>query len=96
MRIAEFNLKFDDLVKQSPKHEDARINAFTVAKIIAEDPIMCHYMLEKKRIPMKELEGKVDVSRKTLERNRKYIMVLVIIMKEDFNYLKDYLKGRLT
>jgi RNA polymerase sigma factor len=95
-RIAEFNLKFEDLIKQSPKHEDARINAFQVAKVIANDMNMWDYMLSKKRIPMKQLVEKVDVSRKTLERNRKFIMVLVIIMKEDFLYLQDYLKGRLT
>ena len=49
--------------------------------------------MELVRIPIKELDTKVDVSKKTLERNRKYIIALVLILSGDYVYLKDYLKG---
>lgn len=94
--LSTFGLNFKDLIQQSPKHEDARVNAINVAKTLVEDPTLLQYMNENKRLPMKLLEKKVDVSRKTLERNRKYIMAITLIMTMDFIYLKDYLKGRLN
>jgi RNA polymerase sigma factor len=35
----------------------------------------------------------VDVSRKTIERNRKYIIAIALIMTGDYVYMKDYIKG---
>ncbi len=90
-----YNLTFQDLVEQSPKHKDARINALQVAKLVSENKGFCEYLQHKKKLPLKKLEKEVGLSRKTLERNRKYIIALVLILIGDFNYLKDYLKGRL-
>lgn len=41
---------------------------------------------------MKELTRHVKVSKKTLERNRKYILAIFIILSEDYIYLKEYIK----
>lgn len=91
-----FGLKFSDLIKHSPKHEDARLNAIKVANILVEDKELLQYLHDTKRLPIKLLEKKVDVSRKTLERNRKYIIAIALILTMDFVYLKEYIKGRLT
>ena len=50
-------------------------------------------MYREKRLPIKELEKQVNVSRKTIERNRKYIIAISIILFGEFDYLRDYLKG---
>jgi len=42
---------------------------------------------------MKDLVNKVNVSKKTLERNRKFILAMFIVLNEDYVYLKDYLRG---
>jgi RNA polymerase sigma factor len=47
----------------------------------------------KKRLPIKELERHVHISRKTIERNRKYIIAIAIILSGEFHYLQDYIKG---
>lgn len=91
--LSEFDLSFHDLVEQSPKHADARKNAMTIAKILYEDQSLQAYLMEKKRLPIKQLEELVDVSRKTIERNRKYIMAISLILINDYVYLKDYIKG---
>lgn len=93
--LKTYKLSFSDLVKQSPKHEDARINAFMAAKAIVEDRVLLAQLMENKKLPMKLLEKRVSVSRKTLERNRKYIIAVVLILAGDFLYLKEYIKGRL-
>lgn len=91
--LKEFDLSFQDLVEQSPKHADARKNAMIIANILVENQELQNYLLEKKRLPVKQLEDLVDVSRKTIERNRKYIMAISLILINDYLYLKDYIKG---
>lgn len=91
--LQEFDLSFEDLLEQSPKHSDARKNAMLVAKIIVENEEMKNLLIEKKRLPIKQLEEAVTVSRKTIERNRRYIIAIALIMIGDYLYLKDYIKG---
>ncbi|PLR97515.1 RNA polymerase sigma factor SigI [Bacillus sp. T33-2] len=91
--LQDFDLSFSDLVEQSPKHADARKNAMVVAKVLTENDELRNLLIEKKRLPLKQLEDTVHVSRKTLERNRKYIIAISLILSGDFIYLKDYIKG---
>jgi RNA polymerase sigma factor len=91
--LKEYDLSFQDLVEQSPKHADARKNAITIANILVEQQELRDYFIEKKRLPIKQLEELVEVSRKTIERNRKYIMAISLILINDYVYLKDYIKG---
>ncbi|CEG26589.1 RNA polymerase sigma factor [Bacillus sp. B-jedd] len=91
--LKEFDLSFQDLVEQAPKHADARKNAIETARLLAENQELKESLFEKKRLPIKQLEELVDVSRKTLERNRKYIIAMTLIMSGDYVYMKDYIKG---
>ncbi|WP_231687859.1 RNA polymerase sigma factor SigI [Bacillus sp. FJAT-27251] len=91
--LKEYDLSFQDLVKQSPKHADARRNAMEVARILSENEELTQQLLEKKRLPIKQLENMVSLSRKTIERNRKYIIAISLILIGDYYYLKDYIKG---
>lgn len=91
--LKDFDLSFQDLVEQSPKHADARKNAMEIAKLLVDDQKLQDYLMEKKRLPIKQLEDIVQVSRKTIERNRKYIMAISLILINDYVYLKDYIKG---
>ncbi|SES96315.1 RNA polymerase sigma factor [Salinibacillus kushneri] len=91
--LQEYKISFKELTKQSPKHADARQSAIQIAKIIFYEEPLRSYVIEKKRLPMKDLINYVEVSRKTLERNRKYILAMFIILSGDYIYLKDYLKG---
>lgn len=93
--LAVYGMSFQDLVKVSPAHEDARITAVQIAQLVAETEEFQHYLHKKKRLPVKEIEQLVEVSRKTIERNRKYIIAIALLMMSDLHYLKDYLKERL-
>jgi RNA polymerase sigma factor len=86
-------LSFSDLVENSPKHQDARKNAITAAKMLVENEELKESLFEKKRLPIKQLERKVNVSRKTIERNRKYIIAIALILSSDYVYMKEYIKG---
>ena len=94
--LKTFNITFDQLVKHTPKHKDARNSAIKIAKTVADDPLMVEYLMNKKKLPLKMLESKVSVSRKTIERNRIYIIAMILILTGDHLFLNDYLKGVLS
>ncbi len=92
-RLAEFGIRFSELVEISPRHEDARLRALEAARVVAEQPLLAQHMLTKRELPLKQLEERVGVSRKTLERQRKFIIAVVLIMIEDFYHLRQYIAG---
>jgi RNA polymerase sigma factor len=94
--LRQFDLSFQDLVDNSPKHADARENAMKVASTVIQNNEFKRTLFYKKRLPIKDLEKHVQVSRKTIERNRKYIIAVCIIMASDYVYLKEYVKGVMT
>jgi RNA polymerase sigma factor len=94
--LKQFDLSFQDLVENSPKHSDARENAMKVANTVVQHAEFKRTLFEKKRLPIKDLEKHVQVSRKTIERNRKYIIAVCIIMASDYVYLKEYVRGVMT
>lgn len=89
--LKEFGLSFDDLVELSPKHADARQNAMDVAKLVVGSPELCAHVFERKSLPLKQLEQLAGVSRKTMERQRKYILAIVLLLNGDFQSLKSYI-----
>ncbi|RKQ31314.1 RNA polymerase sigma factor SigI [Oceanobacillus halophilus] len=92
-KLKEYKLSLYELTEISPKHRDARESAIHTARVLYEDEVLREYVYQKKKLPIKNLNKKVDVSKKTLERNRKFILAIFIVLSEDFIYLKDYLKG---
>jgi RNA polymerase sigma factor len=89
--LSAFNITLEELVELSPKHVDARQNAMEVARIIAEREELRTYLYEKKSLPLKQLMQYVSVSRKTIERQRKYIIAITLILTNDLNMLQEYI-----
>lgn len=92
-KLKAYKLTMNDLVESSPKHRDARDSAVRTARVLYNDPYLREYVYNKKKLPIKDLLAIVHVSKKTLERNRKFILAVFIILDEDYRYLQDYLKG---
>ncbi|WP_307390217.1 RNA polymerase sigma-I factor [Bacillus horti] len=91
-QLEKFDITFSELIHLCPKHVDARENAKQIAKFLAEKPEFIDHLLEKKQLPMKELLKFVNCSRKTVERNRKYIIAMALIYIGDFLSLRSYIE----
>jgi RNA polymerase sigma factor len=89
--LMDFEISMEELVDISPKHQDARENAMEVAKALVNHPELREYLLTKKSLPLKALMNHVAVSRKTIERQRKYIIAVSLILIGDFDMLQDYI-----
>jgi RNA polymerase sigma factor len=91
IQLQKFSLSFAELVTLSPKHEDARLNALAVARLVTSEENLLTYVFQRKSLPLKDIEQKVSVSRKTLERQRKYILAMIILIAGDYPLLQAFL-----
>ncbi len=91
--LAGFNISLQELTAVSPRHRDARQRAIEVARLISRSPEMSTHLRSRKELPLKELAETVGLSRKTLERQRKYIIAIALVFLGDYVYLADYLRG---
>ena len=91
-KLQAFDIDLMELPEVSPKHSDARQNAISIAKTLVSNKELRASFLQKQKLPMKELMRDVDVSRKTVERNRTYIIAVSLLLLEDYQYLHQYLQ----
>lgn len=90
-RLAKSGITFADLADRSPRHADSRAMLLGIGAALAGRPELMELMERHGRLPIKELMEICRVSRKTLERNRKYIMAAALILSGDYPLLKSYL-----
>ncbi len=92
-QLADFGITFSDLVECSPKHEDSRRMLIGIGEQLSKNAELSGLLLAKKTLPLKEMTELVEVSRKTLERGRKYIIAVTLIHLGSFPHLKSYVLG---
>ena len=89
--LSFYGFTFYELTDCSPKS--------TATKAACKDAIVCMLrpgdlydkMKQTKLLPIKEIETRTNIKRKTLERHRKYIMAVSELLHEDFPHLGEYL-----
>lgn len=87
-----YGLTFQELIEISPKHVDARDHAVSAAKIIVDDEELRKLFLKSKSLPLKQLQSRVSVSRKTLERQRNYIVAIVVLLLGEYDLLHAFVR----
>ena len=92
-QLGEYGIQLESLADVAPRHQDARDHAKEIARLIAGDERMSGYLLERKQLPLRELEARGDMKRKTLERHRKYIIAITLILLGDYDELNGYVHG---
>lgn len=90
--LAEYKLDFSSLVKASPSHKDTRNSLLNIAfKCVQEENIL-GYIKNKKQLPVKEIILLTGSNRKLIEKWRRYILILILILSSDeYPYIKSYL-----
>lgn len=90
--LQTFQLTFQDLVKVSPKHRDSRETLLSAARELAFDPELWQQVERKGKVPMQALCLKTKIHPKVLERGRKYILAVALLLanQNDYVYLREY------
>lgn len=88
--LQDYGIPFSVLVKESPKHEDTRRQLVSLTFQLYNNPEIREEIRRTGKLPLKQLEDMVKVSRKTLERHRRYLMAGFILLDSDLDTMKDY------
>ncbi len=90
--LKKYKLDFNDLVKASPSHKDTRNNLLNLAFLCSKEKTVTDYIKEKRLLPVKEIMAFSDTKRKFIEKWRKYLLTLILILTgSDYPYIKSYL-----
>ena len=89
--LAEYGFSFMDLAEASPKAQKTKEACAVVVAYILKDDMMLSKIRSTKSLPIQELLNALKVSRKLLERHRRYIIAAMEILSGDFPLLAEYM-----
>ncbi|GAB6180294.1 RNA polymerase sigma factor SigI [Desulfotomaculum defluvii] len=92
--LSKYGISVNELVDASPKHRDSRESLISVANILVEKDLLIEHLLRTGRLPVKELALVSGLHRKTIEKARRYIIAMALLLhhRDRFIYLYSYLK----
>lgn len=87
-----YKISINDLLKASPSHIDTRNTLLKVAYLCSCEDGIVEYIISKKNLPIKEIMLLTGSKRKYLEKWRKYILALILILSnKEYQYIKSFL-----
>jgi RNA polymerase sigma factor len=90
--LSVYKLDFNVLINSSPSHIDTRNSLLNLAFSCAGEESIMGYIKEKKLLPVKEITLLTSANRKFIEKWRRYILSLILIISSDeYAYIKSYL-----
>ncbi|MCR5516642.1 MAG: hypothetical protein K6F41_09340 [Lachnospira sp.] len=90
--LKEYGFSFYDLTKASPKQDKTKEICAEAIRCILNNKAYLEELEAKKKLPIKALSKEHDLSKKILDRYRKYIIMAVLILSKDYPLLAVYLK----
>lgn len=92
-KLKDFKIELNDLVKSVPKHMDSKRLSIQIARVLAENNELSEKLERKKKIPMVDLMKLVNINQKTVERNRKFIISVYLILTSKLEVMKGYVEN---
>lgn len=91
-KLKGYGISFFDLAECSPKAEKSRNACSMVMKAIFTPPPLIEEMMKSKALPIKKiLDREKDVSRKLIDRHRKYLISAAVILSGDYPGIAEYI-----
>lgn len=89
--LTSYGISWADLSKNCPKQKRSRLQCSYLAHLVVGKPEWKEEFLAGKRLPRAELARVAGVSEKTIEKYRKYIVALVVILLGDYPGIEAFL-----
>jgi RNA polymerase sigma factor len=95
--LNRFDITWMDLLEHCPKHKRKRKLCLKASNILANDSELWSYFWRNKLLPIKRLSETLHVSRKVMERSRKYVAATAVLIKykKDYPLLYEYIRDEL-
>lgn len=90
--LSTYGFSFFDLTECSPQQDKTRKECAVAIRTMLTDAAMLATLEKSRKLPIRALASASGVSRKTLDRYRKYIIMAVLILDGDYPQIAEYLK----
>lgn len=94
--LASFDLSFTDIAEQTPKQDRTLAACGKAVQYAIDHPPMLEEIAKSGKLPITKLARKSKISKKTLERHRRYILAVMIIQTNGFEMVRQHVKGVLA
>lgn len=91
LALQPFGISFDSLAKICPKQQRSRRLCMLLAQTVARDEVLRTVLLQKQRLLISELADRLEISKKTVEKYRRYIITTAVILLGDFPGIQAFL-----
>jgi len=92
-KMKDFGVSLDDLIQEAPKHQDTRRTAIEIGTHVFENRGLCKRFLSTGNLPTNDIIRDLNVSRKVVQRSRKFIIAIILILNSDLDTLKGYISS---
>lgn len=92
--LEDFGINLFDVAKSSPKIRATKKECSRIIHYILENKELLEIIIKKKYLPVEKIASGMKIHRKKIERCRNYIIAGVLILKGDYNYLREYIDWR--
>lgn len=90
--LSKYKIGIKDLLKASPSHIDTRNTLLKLAFRCSREEHLVEYIINKGKLPVKEMMLVTNSKRKYIEKWRRYILVLVLIFSSnEYPFIKSFL-----
>jgi RNA polymerase sigma factor len=90
--LKKFKLDFNVLADSSPSHSDTRTTLLNIAFVCSKSENILNYINNKKLLPVKEICLLTGANKKMIEKWRRYILTLILILSsDDYPYIRSFL-----
>ncbi|MBQ3416700.1 MAG: hypothetical protein IJH32_02580 [Ruminococcus sp.] len=92
--LMQYGFRFFDLTECSPQQDRTRSECAVAIRYMLDQypPELLEELKRKHKLPVKSLAEGSGVSKKTIDRYRKYLIMAVIILEGDFPHIAEYMK----
>ncbi len=91
--LKRYNIDFDDLPEQTPKHADVVKRLKILASNISADKDIMQEMLQTGKLPSRKIALKMNVSNKILRNHREFLIALIIGLESGGETLRHYMES---
>ena len=92
-QLAVYGLSFPELAEICPRQTRSRALCARLARSVLEDGEMLAAFQARGRLPQKELARQAGVSEKSIEKYRRYIVALLVILQGNYPGIGAYIPG---
>lgn len=93
-RMKSYGVSLEDLVHDSPKHKKTRQTAIKIGKYVYEQQQLRDKFLRTHNLPITDLIKDLEITKKVIQGNRKFIMAVILILDSNLDTLKGYLSNK--